>query len=101
MFLSPGREPSDESIGNRYPRLKKILKIIHYNDVIIEWLFICLKTVVDKPFLRETILQYIKLIQEMTNDTSVEERLEVIKSLLVSLRIIWLPPNCLLRTLSM
>lgn len=79
MFLSPRREPSDESIGNRYPRLKKILKIIHYNDVIIEWLFICLKTVVDKPFLRETILQYIKLIQEMTNDTSVEERLEVKK----------------------
>ena len=79
MFLSPGREPSDESIGNRYPRLKKILKIIHYNDVIIEWLDKCLKAAVDKPFLRETILQYIKLIQEMTNNTSVEERLEIKK----------------------
>lgn len=79
MFLSPGREPSDESIGNRYPRLKKILKIIHYNEVIIEWLDKCLKAAVDKPFLRETILQYIKLIQEMTNNTSVEERLEIKK----------------------
>lgn len=77
IFLSPGREPSDKSIGNRYPRLREILKVIHYNDVIIEWLDTCLKGAVDKPFLRETILQYIKLIQEMTNNTSVEERLEV------------------------
>lgn len=79
IFLSPGREPSDKSIGRRYPRLREILKIIHYNDVIIGWLDKCLKAAVDKPFLRETILQYIKLIQEMTNNTSVEERLEIKK----------------------
>ena len=77
VFLSLDRDPSEESIGNRYPRLKEVLKIIHYNDIIIEWLDKCLKASVDKPFLRETILQYIKLIREMTNDTSVEERIEI------------------------
>lgn len=79
IFLSPVREPSEESVGNRYPRLKEILNVIHYGDAIVEWLGNCLKAAVDKPFLRETILQYIKLIQEMTNNTSVEERLEIKK----------------------
>ena len=36
IFLSMGRKPSEDSMGSRYPRLKKILQIIHYDDAILD-----------------------------------------------------------------
>lgn len=77
IFLSMGRKPSEDSMGSRYPRLKKILQIIHYDDAILRWLNNCLKVAVEKPFLRETILQYIKLVRNMTNNISIDERKDI------------------------
>ena len=80
VFLSMyGREPSDESYGTRHPEIQTKCKVYTYNQLIIPWLEECLHDCIDKPFLRETILQYIKLIKNMTNDISIDERKEILK----------------------
>lgn len=66
-----GHEPSQESLGN----IK--CQCISYGEHILPWLEKCVSIVVSSPFLRESILQYIKLLKKMTNDISVEQRLEL------------------------
>ncbi len=81
VFLTMfGREPSDESYGTRHnEEIRNKCRIRTYNQLVIPWLERCLCDCIDKPFLRESILQYIKLIKKMTNDISIEERLELAK----------------------
>ena len=73
-----GKEPSDESLG-KYKTLDNINgHCISYSEKIIIWLNECLKYVVDKPFIRETIFQYKNLINKMTeNNTEIDERLAI------------------------
>lgn len=67
-----GCEASDQS-GNGVDYIT-----ISYEDTILAWLEACLKTVYDKPFLRESIIQYINLLKQMTGrdmDKEIEKEL--------------------------
>lgn len=74
-----GHDPSESSIATskRYPKLKEKVCCISYVGEIKNWLTKCVKDVYNEPFQRETILQYLKLIKNMTNDVDIEERLEI------------------------
>ena len=76
-----GHEPSAESVStsSKYKELPHIVHCITYGSEILKWLQQCMQIACDKPYIRETIAQYINLIKEMTNDTEVEDRLEIIK----------------------
>lgn len=71
-----GHEPSTESVStsNKYPKLCEKVQCISYPNEIVRWLQGCMPFVYDKPFQRETIIQYIKLIDDMTNNVDIEER---------------------------
>ncbi len=73
-----GHLPSSESLGD-YKILENINgKCLAYEQIIIDWLNLCLPMAVEKPFLRESILQYKKLIQKMTHDdTEIKERIRI------------------------
>lgn len=76
-----GHEPSDKSIGTsgRFPELKSKVHCISYSLDIRDWLKQCVKESYDKPTLRESIIQYTKLIEDMTNnDTTLEEIIELL-----------------------
>lgn len=71
-----GNEPSDYSLGKMNP---KIITNISYRDDINNWLTLCIEKSVKYPSLRESIIQYQKLINELTgNSTSMDEREEII-----------------------
>lgn len=76
-----GHEPSSESVSTskRYPILCDKVLCISYPNEIRSWLQGCMQFAYDKPFQRETILQYIKLIDDMTNNVDIEERIEIKK----------------------
>ena len=76
-----GHEPSTESVSTRkkYPKLREKVQCISYPNEIVRWLQECMPFVYDKPFQRETIIQYIKLINDMTNGVDIEERIEIKK----------------------
>lgn len=68
-----GHEPSRKSI-DKYIQKKEII-LCSYHSLIIPWLEKCLTLTSRTPFVREAILQYIKLIKQMTkDDSSIEER---------------------------
>lgn len=70
-----GHEPSENSVGSYIGVIEIILA--SYENNIKNWLERCLTLTARFPFLRESIMQYIKLINKMTTDnTSVEERKE-------------------------
>jgi hypothetical protein len=72
-----GHEPSLKSLG-KYKTLESINgKTISYENQILTWLHKCKNESVEKPFLRESIIQFIKLINKMTNNIDVQERLEI------------------------
>ncbi len=73
-------EPSEESVSTskKYPELAEKVQCISYGSEIIEWLKECAKESYAKPILRETINQYINLLQKMTNnESSISERIEL------------------------
>lgn len=71
-----GHEPSYESVGEKYNSFNNIFPL-SYVSLIIPWLEKSLKEVPTLPFLREAIVQYIKLVKKMTgNKTSKEEILK-------------------------
>lgn len=76
-----GHEPSEESVStsSRYKNLPDILRCITYGNEIMRWLQQCMQIACNKPFIRETVAQYINLIKEMINDTEIEDRLEILK----------------------
>lgn len=75
-----GHEPTEESVAtsNKYIDLKEKVQCISYKNQINDWLLECIKKVFDKPFQRETILQYLKLIKDMTNYSEKEEQIEIL-----------------------
>ena len=80
-YLTPdGHEPSEDSVrlSGKYPKLQDKVKCISYSVEILEWLRTVVKECYNKPSLRESIIQYIKIIENMTNnDASIEDIKEV------------------------
>lgn len=75
-----GHEPSEDSVklSGKYPKLQNKVKCITYSVEILEWLRDIVKECYNKPSLRESIIQYIKIVENMTNnDTSIEEIKEI------------------------
>lgn len=72
-----GHDPTPESFGKSAPELKEKCLCISYGEYILPWLEECVSMVVSRPFLRESILQYIRLLKKMINDISLEQRLEL------------------------
>ena len=73
-----GYAPSEKSIGN----LKEPVEQISYSLHIDKWIEKCIDTSSKYPRLRETLIQYQKLINDLTgNSTIMEQRLEIIKLL--------------------
>lgn len=79
-----GDPPSDQSIG----RLRLLsennewLSCISYRIHIQDWLNACLEKVTAMPALRETLLQYLQLVKQLTGDTMSEaQKQEVFKFL--------------------
>ena len=74
-----GHEPTEDSVATRkkYPDLSDKVVYISYKYHIIKWLENCMQFAYDKPFQRETILQYIKLINTMVNNVNEEEQIEI------------------------
>jgi hypothetical protein len=59
------------------------LKSISYKIEIIEWLRQCMKEVADKPLIRETIIQYINLLNHLTGQTMSDSmNTEIVKGIL-------------------
>lgn len=75
-----GHEPSEDSVklSGKYPELQDKVKCISYSVEILEWLRSIVKECYNKPSLRESIIQYIKIVENMTNnDISIDERKEI------------------------
>ncbi|OEG72343.1 hypothetical protein BEL05_05035 [Shewanella colwelliana] len=75
-----GELPSVESLGNLEAGS---VQCISYSIVIKEWIDSCARTVYDSPLLRETIIQYKKLIEKLTGQTLTETHKMEITDLLL------------------
>lgn len=84
IYLSIDREaPSEESIGTsgQFPELAHKVLSIHYGVEILDWLRCCVRESYNRPVLRESITQYIRLVESMTNNNTSEEDLNALMSL--------------------
>lgn len=84
IYLSIDRDaPSDESVSTSglFPSLKDKVISIHYGVEILDWLRICVKESYNKPILRESITQYIRLVEDMTNNNTTEEDMKALMQL--------------------
>jgi len=80
-YLTPDRrKPSDESVSlnGKTPELQEKVQCIDYPHEIVSWLNKVVSVTYDKPYLRETILQYIDLINKMTGELEVPERIDLL-----------------------
>lgn len=74
-----GKEPSNKSIGKLN---REHIHLISYRNEITDWLSRCIEKSADRPILRESIIQYKRLINDLTgNSTSMKERLDIYKLL--------------------
>jgi len=76
-----GDEPSDQSRGGLNARSGDY-QCISYRSDIIGWLRQCAQLAYDKPRVRETINQYIDLLQQLTNQNTMEQNKEQLIRLL-------------------
>lgn len=79
IYLSIDRDgPSDESVctSGLFPELRNKIKSIHYENEILDWLKECVKECNDRPALRESLNQYIKLIERMTFNTILNDEIK-------------------------
>ena len=63
-----GKEPSEESCEDLVA--DEDFYLLSYKEDIINWIELCLKEVYDEPILRESIKQYLILIQKLTHTMS-------------------------------
>lgn len=78
-----GDEPSDQSRGDLNAQ-DGGYQCISYRSDIIDWLRQCARLSFDKPRVRETILQYINLLQQLTNQNTMEQNKEQLIQLLTN-----------------
>ena len=74
-----GKEPTDQSKGELTD-----YRCISYRRDIIGWLHKCAQLAFDKPRVRETINQYINLLQQLTNQNTMEQNKEQLIQLLTN-----------------
>ncbi len=83
FYLRPYRNthPSDDSVNKsgRYKELPQKVRLISYEQEIAAWLSLCIKEAATSPFVRETLNQYLKLINVMVNNSEIQDRLDLIK----------------------
>lgn len=78
MYLTlDGAKPSDYSLKGLDP---KAVTCISYKHDILSWLKECVQIAANLPYIRETLNQYIKTIQQLT-DTIMNPNPEIIKLL--------------------
>jgi hypothetical protein len=86
LFLTlKGEQPKDWSTNDLYAEdsFKKVFQLVSYRTHILRWLEACRKEAATSPGVRETITQYIHLIQHLTQqNTSVRMNQELIKEVL-------------------
>jgi hypothetical protein len=76
-----GKAPSDDSLGNGQLDNSKIT-LFSYENHIRNWITECIEKASQKPGLRECLIQYQNLIDDLTgNSTTMEERLKLISLL--------------------
>ncbi len=75
-----GDEPSDQSRGTLNAQ-DGGYRCISYRSDIIGWLHKCAQLAFDKPRVRETINQYINLLQQLTNQNTMEQNKEQLQLL--------------------
>lgn len=75
-----GKEPSDGSKGGLV--LNQDFICCSYQTDIKEWLEKCIKEMINKPFIRETLNQYLILIQQLTNQSNNNKMNEEIRDLI-------------------
>ncbi len=63
-----GRSPSEESIGKQMEDGKDFYSVSYAQDIT-NWLQQCIAIAVSKPLVRETLVQYLNLIKQLTNQT--------------------------------
>ena len=78
-----GDEPSDQSRGTLNAQ-DGDYRCISYRSDIIGWLRQCAQLAFDKPRVRETINQYINLLQQLTNQNTMEQNKEQLIQLLTN-----------------
>jgi hypothetical protein len=79
VYLTLSGETPEGASVDEYPNLK----CISYRTDIVSWLEDCRKEAADAPCVRETITQYIRLIQELTQqNTSTQMNQELVKTVL-------------------
>ena len=79
VYLSlDGREPDDASLGG----LQKEIITLSYKDDIYKWIECCIEISSRIPGLRETLIQYQKIINQLTGKTMSEEQTQEIIKLL-------------------
>lgn len=75
-----GKEPSPDAKGNLI--INKDFVCISYEVFIKEWLEVCIKEMVNKPIIRETLNQYLYIIKLLTNQTTNNKMSEeIVKSM--------------------
>ena len=85
IYLSIDRySPTEESVATsgQFPELRDKVINIHYGFELLDWLRGCVKESYNRPILRESISQYIKLIENMTNNNTSEEDIKALMSLI-------------------
>lgn len=83
LQLKRNTPPSDDSISKsgKFKELPTKVKLISYEQEISAWLELCIKEAVNSPFLRETLNQYSKLINTMTNKSDKQTTSDIIDTI--------------------
>lgn len=76
-----GGSPSDESKGEQMEEGKDFYSISYASDIT-NWLQHCIAIAVTKPLVRETLVQYLNLIKQLTNQTMEQNDKKVLFELL-------------------
>lgn len=74
-----GKHPSDSSTGNNKVKENEDFYCISYANDIKQWILLCLEKAVQKPLVREIMIQYLNLLNSLTYqnmETGVKKELE-------------------------
>ena len=73
-----GKHPSDSSTGNKIKENEDFYCISYASDIK-QWILLCLEKAVQKPLVREILIQYLNLLNNLTHqnmENSVKKELE-------------------------
>lgn len=64
-----GRDPSEASVGGKTASKERFFQCLSYKTTIVRWLEACQKEAAALPLVRESIVQYINLVKNITNQS--------------------------------